>query len=101
MGRPSVTKVQGYLEGAAFNKLYYGGKFVAPKAGETLETLYPATGEVVHAVPRGRAADVTAAVEAATAGQLRQRSLCASTNLPQHKKVTVRRESWINVSAVS
>jgi len=69
MASSSVAAAQSYLGAQTFNKLYYNGGFVAPLAGETFETLYPATGEVVHAFPRGRAVDVNAAIDAAVAGE--------------------------------
>ena len=38
-----------------------------PVGGETYDAVYPATEEAFHAVPRGRPADVEAAVAAAQA----------------------------------
>jgi aldehyde dehydrogenase (NAD+) len=44
-----------------------GGEWVAAESGETIEVVNPATATVLGRVPRGRAADVDAAVRAATA----------------------------------
>ncbi|XRQ10511.1 aldehyde dehydrogenase family protein [Actinomadura welshii] len=44
-----------------------GGEWVPAAGGETIEVVDPATGEPLGAVPRGTAADVDAAVRAATA----------------------------------
>ena len=46
-------------------KLLIGGRWVAAKSGEILETINPATGEVLCSVASGDEADVNAAVEAA------------------------------------
>lgn len=62
----SLAKVQAHLKGEeCFNKLYIGGKFVDPVEGEKFPTTYPATGEVLHEFPRGKAKDVEAAAAAA------------------------------------
>jgi 1-pyrroline dehydrogenase len=46
-------------------KNFVGGKWVDAVEGETMEVLNPATGDVIGEVPRGTAADVERAVEAA------------------------------------
>lgn len=46
---------------------FIAGREHAPRSGEHLDDVAPATGEVVARVPRGGAADVAAAVEAARA----------------------------------
>ncbi len=46
-------------------KNFVGGEWVDAVEGETMEVLNPATGEVIGEVPRGTAADVERAVEAA------------------------------------
>ena len=46
-------------------KQFIGGEFVDSTSGETMEVLNPATGEVIAEVPRGTAADVDKAVDAA------------------------------------
>ncbi len=46
-------------------KNFVGGEWVDAVEGETMEVLNPATGEVIAEVPRGTAADVERAVEAA------------------------------------
>jgi acyl-CoA reductase-like NAD-dependent aldehyde dehydrogenase len=46
-------------------KQFIGGEFVDSTAGETMEVLNPATGEVIAEVPRGTAEDVDRAVAAA------------------------------------
>ena len=46
-------------------KQFIGGEFVESESGETMEVLNPATGEVIAEVPRGTAADVDKAVDAA------------------------------------
>jgi 1-pyrroline dehydrogenase len=46
-------------------KNFVGGEWVDAVEGETMEVLNPATGEVIAAVPRGTAADVERAVQAA------------------------------------
>jgi 1-pyrroline dehydrogenase len=49
----------------AQHKMFVGGDWVDSSSGETMEVLNPATGEVIAEVPRGTAADVDRAVEAA------------------------------------
>ncbi|HEV8269206.1 MAG TPA: aldehyde dehydrogenase [Thermoanaerobaculia bacterium] len=44
---------------------FIGGSFVPAAAGETIDDVAPATGEVIAAIPRSKAADVDAGVEAA------------------------------------
>ncbi|MEM9438852.1 MAG: aldehyde dehydrogenase family protein [Pseudomonadota bacterium] len=63
----SLNKVKSHLRADCFNKLYIGGRFLDPKSGETFPTYYPATGELLHEFPRGRAADIEAAIAAAEA----------------------------------
>ena len=46
-------------------KMLIGGELVDAKSGKTIEVRNPANGEVVGTIPRGSAADVDAAVEAA------------------------------------
>src|SRR5687768_14693244 len=46
-------------------KNFVGGEWVDAVEGETMDILNPATGEVVARVPRGSAADVERAVDAA------------------------------------
>src|SRR5262245_43422467 len=46
-------------------KMFVGGEFVEASDGGTMEVLNPSTGEVIAEVPRGTAADVERAVEAA------------------------------------
>ena len=48
------------------DKLLIGGEWVCAVSGETFETVNPATEAVICAVPRGAAADVDAAVRAAS-----------------------------------
>ncbi|WP_027940830.1 aldehyde dehydrogenase family protein [Amycolatopsis taiwanensis] len=50
----------------ADNAQLIGGEWVSAAGGETIDVLNPATGETLARVPRGRAADVDAAVGAAT-----------------------------------
>jgi betaine-aldehyde dehydrogenase len=61
----SLAKVQAHLTAECFNKLFIGGKFVDPIDGEKFPTYYPATGELLHKFPRGKAKDVEAAIAAA------------------------------------
>ena len=63
----SLARVQTHLAAECFNKLYIGGKFVDPIDGEKFPTFYPATGELLHEFPRGRANDVEVAIAAAEA----------------------------------
>lgn len=63
----SLSRVKTHLEAECFNKLYIGGRFVEPIDGETYPTYYPATGELLHEFPRGKANDVAAAISAAQA----------------------------------
>ncbi|MBQ31424.1 MAG: aldehyde dehydrogenase [Deltaproteobacteria bacterium] len=63
----SLAKVQTHLAAECFNKLYIGGQFVDPIDGEKFPTYYPATGELLHEFPRGKANDVEAAIAAAEA----------------------------------
>src|SRR6185437_4320436 len=50
-----------------YDKLFIGGKWVAPSTDEVIEVHCPATGEYVGKVPLAAAADVDAAVAAARA----------------------------------
>ena len=63
----SLAKVRNHLRAECFNKLYIGGRFVGPIDGEKYPTYYPATGELLHEFPRGKANDVEAAIAAAEA----------------------------------
>ena len=63
----SLAKVQAHLVTECFNKLFIGGQFVDPIDGEKLRTYYPATGELLHEFPRGKANDVEVAIAAAEA----------------------------------
>ena len=63
----SLAKVKDHLHAECFNKLYINGQFVDPVGGETYPTYYPATGELLHEFPRGKAEDIAAAVAAAEA----------------------------------
>jgi betaine-aldehyde dehydrogenase len=60
----SLAKVQSHLLEECFNKLFIGGQFVDPIDEEKLPTYYPATGELLHRFPRGKANDINAAVTA-------------------------------------
>jgi len=51
------------------DRLLIGGNWVDAAAGERFETVDPATEQVIASVPRGRAADVAAAVAAAEAAR--------------------------------
>lgn len=51
------------------DKLLIGGNWVEAAAAERFETVDPATEQVIATVPRGRAADVAVAVEAAEAAR--------------------------------
>jgi aldehyde dehydrogenase (NAD+) len=46
-------------------RLYIGGEWVDAERGETFDTVDPTSGEVLTSVPRGREADIDAAVRAA------------------------------------
>ena len=61
----SLDKVRSHLQRECFNKLFIGGKFVEPIEREKLPTYYPATGELLHEFPRGKANDIHAAISAA------------------------------------
>ena len=63
----SLAKVQTHLVAECFNKLYIGGEFVDPIDGDKYPTYYPATGELLHEFPRGKANDVESAIAAANA----------------------------------
>jgi phenylacetaldehyde dehydrogenase len=64
-----ATEVQGAARARFFDgaprQLYIDGQFVDAAAGETFETLDPATGEVLAEVARGEAEDIDRAVAAA------------------------------------
>ena len=60
----SLDKVRSHLQRECFNKLFIGGKFVEPIEREKLPTYYPATGELLHEFPRGKANDIHAAISA-------------------------------------
>ena len=61
----SLDKVRSHLQRECFNKLFIGGKFVEPIEREKLPTYYPATGELLHEFPRGKANDIHAAISSA------------------------------------
>ena len=61
----SLKKVQSYLLAECFNKLFIGGQFVDPIDGEKFPTYYPATGELLHELPNGKANDVEEAISSA------------------------------------
>ena len=61
----SLKKVQTYLLAECFNKLFIGGQFVDPIDGGKFPTYYPATGELLHELPQGKANDVEEAISAA------------------------------------
>ena len=63
----SLKKVQSHLLAECFNKLYIGGQFVDPIDGDKYPTYYPATGELLHEFPKGKANDVEVAIAAAEA----------------------------------
>ena len=63
----SLAKVQTHLVAECFNKLYIGGEFVDPIDGDKYPTYYPATGELLHEFPRGKATAVESAIAAANA----------------------------------
>ena len=48
-------------------KQFIGGKWLDAGSGETLAVVDPSTGETYDTIPRGRAADIDAAVKAARA----------------------------------
>jgi phenylacetaldehyde dehydrogenase len=64
----TVPRIDGtkFFDGAP-RKLFINGEFVDAAAGETFETLDPATGEVLAEVARGEAEDIDRAVIAARA----------------------------------
>ncbi|MGP4025908.1 aldehyde dehydrogenase family protein [Actinomadura sp. 3N407] len=64
-----TTAVSGPASGAlrVDDAQLIGGEWVPAAGGETIEVINPATGEPLGRVPRGSAADVDAAVRAATA----------------------------------
>jgi acyl-CoA reductase-like NAD-dependent aldehyde dehydrogenase len=66
MSTTSRSPVDEYVRGQDF-KLLIGGRLVDGSAGATIATVDPSTGEQIAAVPRGEAADVAAAVDAARA----------------------------------
>jgi betaine-aldehyde dehydrogenase len=61
----SLNRVKSHLQRECFNKLFIGGKFVEPIEREKLPTYYPATGELLHEFPRGKANDIHVAISAA------------------------------------
>ena len=69
----SLAKVQTHLVAECFNKLYIGGEFVDPIDGDKYPTYYPATGELLHEFPRGKANDVESAIAAANAAAVKVR----------------------------
>ena len=63
----SLDIVQKHLTAECFNKLFIGGQFVDPVDGQKMPTYYPATGEVIHELPKGNANDIGSAIRAAEA----------------------------------
>ena len=66
----SLDKVQEHLTAECFNKLFIGGQFVDPIDGQKMPTYYPATGEVLHELPKGDANDIGSAIRAAESAWL-------------------------------
>ena len=66
----SLDKVKEHLTAECFNKLFIGGQFVDPIDGQKMPTYYPATGEVLHELPKGNANDIGSAIHAAEAAWL-------------------------------
>ena len=66
----SLDKVQEHLTAECFNKLFIGGQFVDPIDGQKMPTYYPATGEILHELPKGNANDIGSAIHAAEAAWL-------------------------------
>ena len=66
----SLDKVKEYLTAECFNKLFIGGQFVDPIDGQKMPTYYPATGEVLHELPKGNTNDIGSAIHAAEAAWL-------------------------------
>ena len=66
----SLDKVKEYLTAECFNKLFIGGQFVDPIDGQKMPTYYPATGEILHELPKGNANDIGSAIHAAEAAWL-------------------------------
>ena len=50
-------------------KMIINGKHVDSESGLTFDIINPATGEVIEAVPKATEKDITAAIDAAEAGQ--------------------------------
>jgi phenylacetaldehyde dehydrogenase len=63
---PAQPRAQAFLAGGP-KKLYIDGAWLSAAAGETFETIDPATGKTIAEIARGRAADVDKAVAAARA----------------------------------
>lgn len=59
------TRAQQLLEQVREPAHFVGGEWVPARSGDSLDVINPATGEVLRRVPRGAAADVADAVEAA------------------------------------
>ena len=66
----SLDKVKEHLTAECFNKLFIGGQFVDPIDGQKMPTYYPATGEILHELPKGNANDIGSAIHAAEAAWL-------------------------------
>ena len=82
----SLAKVRNHLRAECFNKLYIGGRFVGPIDGEKYPTYYPATGELLHEFPRGKANDVEAAIAARTTSKCSPRSRPPMSANPSAKR---------------
>ncbi|MFM8481688.1 MAG: aldehyde dehydrogenase family protein, partial [Gammaproteobacteria bacterium] len=67
----AITSLQPHTKGAqaflarAAQRMLIGGEWVRAASGETLDTLNPATGEVLGKIPAGAEADIDRAVAAA------------------------------------
>ena len=64
-------------------KMFINGELVDSQAGKTMEVKNPSTGSVVDSIPRGSAADVDAAVEAAA------KAFPAWASLPPTKRAAI------------
>lgn len=62
--QPQTKGAQAFLARAA-QRMLIGGEWVSAASGETLDTLNPATGEVLGKIPAGAEADIDRAVAAA------------------------------------
>src|SRR6185436_2445214 len=62
---PPQTRAPGVLDQVPDGVQFIGGEWVKAKGGEMIAVINPATGELLRNVPRGAAADVAEAVDAA------------------------------------